>query len=174
VMAIHQDSYRMSHSSLNLKKEKIIVVTPASLVENWKKEIVKWLGSERLKPLSVGGDASKSMASSIIQQFKSSSMEVHPLLMISYERFRQCGDLLQSVPCGLIICDEGHRLKNSQIKTSQAINALATKRRIILSGTPIQNDLDEFFAMCDFCNPGILGTQTSFKKNFTNPIMRSR
>lgn len=50
---------------------------------------------------------------------------------------------------GLVVCDEGHRLKNSQIKTSIALTEIATPRRLILSGTPIQNDLDEFYAMVD-------------------------
>ena len=47
----------------------------------------------------------------------------------------------------LVVCDEGHRLKNAAIKTSVAVNDLPTMRRLILSGTPIQNDLDEFYAM---------------------------
>lgn len=63
----------------------------------------------------------------------------------------------------LVICDEGHRLKNAQIKTTQAVKAMSTPRRIILSGTPIQNDLDELYAMVDYINPGILGTILVYK-----------
>jgi SNF2 family DNA or RNA helicase len=51
----------------------------------------------------------------------------------------------------LVVCDEGHRLKNNKIKTAQAVNALATKRRIILSGTPIQNDLGLLFIYLFVC-----------------------
>ena len=52
--------------------------------------------------------------------------------------------------------------------------ALKTPRRIILSGTPIQNDLSEFHAMADFCNPGLLDDYSSFKKIFETPILNSR
>ena len=58
----------------------------------------------------------------------------------------------------MLICDEAHRLKNNETKTSVSLNKLATARRCLLSGTPIQNDLQEFYAMVDFCNPKLLGT----------------
>lgn len=74
----------------------------------------------------------------------------------------------------LIVCDEGHRLKTANIKTAQAIRSLSTKRRIILTGTPIQNDLGEFFAMIDFVNPGLFDNYGLFKKVFEDPIVRSR
>lgn len=52
-----------------------------------------------------------------------------------------------SPPIGLVICDEGHRLKSGNNKTTSMFSAIKTPRRIILSGTPIQNDLGEFHAM---------------------------
>jgi DNA repair and recombination protein RAD54B len=52
--------------------------------------------------------------------------------------------------------------------------ALRTPRRVILSGTPIQNDLGEFHAMADFCNPGLLDSYAAFKKIYETPILRSR
>ena len=52
---------------------------------------------------------------------------------------------------------QGHRLKNAASQTYEALNQLQTKRRIIVSGTPIQNDLTEYFALLDFVNPGLLG-----------------
>ena len=67
-------------------------------------------------------------------------------------------------PIGLIICDEGHRLKSAGAKTTQALQSLNTARRIILSGTPIQNELSEFHAMVDFVNPGLLDSYNTFKK----------
>jgi hypothetical protein len=52
---------------------------------------------------------------------------------------------------------QGHRLKNSENQTYQALNGLNAKRRILLSGTPIQNDLLEYFSLVHFVNGGILG-----------------
>lgn len=57
--------------------------------------------------------------------------------------------------CDLLICDEAHRLKNAETATNQALGALKCRRRILLSGTPMQNDLEEFYAMTDFTNPGV-------------------
>ena len=65
---------------------------------------------------------------------------------------------------GLVICDEAHRLKNSKgNKTINALKSISTRRRVLLTGTPVQNKLEEFFAMADFCNPSILQDLTTFK-----------
>ena len=63
----------------------------------------------------------------------------------------------------MIICDEAHRLKNDKTLTTQSLAKLACRRRILLSGTPMQNDLEEFFAMVDFTNPGLLGDASQFR-----------
>lgn len=57
-----------------------------------------------------------------------------------------------------IFSTQGHRLKNSENQTYQALMALNCKRRVLLSGTPIQNDLLEYFSLLHFVNQGILGT----------------
>ena len=74
----------------------------------------------------------------------------------------------------LILCDEGHRLKNSENQTYQALASSSAKRRVLLSGTPIQNDLLEYFSLIHFVNTGILGTAQEFKRRFENPILRGR
>lgn len=119
--------------------------------------------------------AIKSGASSsdILREFNL-GIRRHPVCILSYERVRTLGNNLAKGQFDLIVCDEGHRLKSGQIKTVQVLRNLTTRRRIILSGTPIQNDLSEFHAMVDFVNPGILGTYATFKRVFEEPIMRSR
>ncbi|TPX58427.1 hypothetical protein PhCBS80983_g03112 [Powellomyces hirtus] len=69
---------------------------------------------------------------------------------------------------------QGHRLKSAQMRTAQAISSLQTKRRIILTGTPMQNDLGEFYSMVDLVNPGILGSPSTFKRVYEDVILRSR
>jgi DNA repair and recombination RAD54-like protein len=76
--------------------------------------------------------------------------------------------------CDLLVCDEAHRLKNSDNQTSRALNSLPVKRRVLLTGTPMQNDLQEFYAMVDFTNPGILGTPEEFRRKTLFPILRGR
>ena len=58
--------------------------------------------------------------------------------------------------------------------TFQALTALNVQRRVILTGTPIQNDLSEYFALLNFANPEYLGTKLDFKKNFESKILRGR
>ncbi|KPI37056.1 DNA repair protein rhp54 [Cyphellophora attinorum] len=83
-------------------------------------------------------------------------------------------DDLKDVNIGLMLCDEGHRLKNCESNTYTALTSLKVERRVILSGTPIQNDLTEYFALLDFANPGYLGTRADFRKKYELPILRGR
>ncbi len=69
---------------------------------------------------------------------------------------------------------QGHRLKNCENQTYTALTQLSTQRRVLLSGTPIQNDLLEYFSLLHFVNSGILGTTSQFKRKFETPILRGR
>ncbi|KAF9985759.1 helicase, partial [Mortierella antarctica] len=145
--------------------KRALVVCPASLIMNWQKEFKKWLGNERLRVFAVD-------SKSTITDFTLG--KVYPVMIIGYEKLRTVQEELKNANFDIIICDEGHRLKTANIKTAQAIRTLSTKRRVILSGTPIQNDLGEFFAMIDFVNPGLLENYSAFKRVFEDPIVRSR
>ena len=74
----------------------------------------------------------------------------------------------------LLICDEAHRLKNDATATTQSLAQLPCKRRVLLSGTPMQNDLFEFYAMVNFINPGVLGDAKYFRKTFERKILHGR
>ncbi|RLW13469.1 hypothetical protein DV515_00000405, partial [Chloebia gouldiae] len=145
--------------------KRALVVTPGSLVKNWKKEFQKWLGSERIKVFAVDQDHK-------VEEFISSPL--YSVMIISYEMLLRSSDQIQAVEFNLLICDEGHRLKNSTIKTTTALTSLSCERRIILTGTPIQNDLQEFYALIEFVNPGILGSLSTYRKIYEEPIVRSR
>ncbi|XP_066034754.1 DNA repair and recombination protein RAD54B isoform X2 [Chamaea fasciata] len=145
--------------------KRALVVTPGSLVKNWKKEFQKWLGSERIKVFTVDQDHK-------VEEFISSPL--YSVMIISYEMLLRSLDQIQAVEFNLLICDEGHRLKNSTIKTTTALTSLSCERRIILTGTPIQNDLQEFYALIEFVNPGILGSLSTYRKIYEEPIVKSR
>lgn len=98
----------------------------------------------------------------------------YPVLIASYETLRTLGAELAGCEIGLLVCDEGHRLKNGESQTFASLTTLRVQRRVILSGTPIQNDLSEYFSLLNFANPDYLGTKADFRKNFENAIIRGR
>jgi len=118
----------------------------------------------------------KEQTSKEISNFVSASgrLITNPVLIISYETLRAYAPVIKKCEIGLLLCDEGHRLKNPESQTYLALNDLNAKRRVILSGTPIQNDLTEYFALLNFAIPQVLGTQNDFRRNFENPILRGR
>jgi DNA repair and recombination protein RAD54B len=146
---------------------KALIVCPVTLIVNWQKEFRKWLGNERIGVFVVDGKRTRMTDFTMGKSYS--------VMIIGYERLRTVQEELQKGSgIDIVIADEGHRLKTVQNKSAKAIQSLNTTKRIILSGTPIQNDLTEFFAMVDFVNPGILGSFKGFMKEFEGPIVKSR
>ncbi|KAJ5971877.1 Rad54 N-terminal [Penicillium vulpinum] len=173
--------------------QKCVIACPSSLVGNWANELgefcvipyflsaqltvsVKWLGKDATTPFAIDGKATKAELITQIKQWAIASGRgiVRPVLIVSYETLRMYADTLSDTPIGLLLCDEGHRLKNKESLTWTALNQLNVTRRVILSGTPIQNDLSEYFALLHFANPNLLGSQAEFRKRFELPILRGR
>ena len=143
-----QQQKRMSSRNLNVKH--VIIICPTSLVANWMNEFNKWLG-EKVQCIAADGNSQKEKLKQIRRFTKDRLNKVHALI-ISYETFRIYVDEFQGNGiCDLLICDEAHRLKNDQTRVNQALNSLLCDKRVLLSGTPMQNDLDEFFVMSSFC-----------------------
>lgn len=153
---------------------KAIIVCPSSLVKNWYNEFTKWLG-HRVNALALD-NGSKETTTKLLEQFMASQSQRTgtPVLILSYETFRSYATILNGSEVGMLLCDEGHRLKNCENLTYTALMGLQTKRRVLLSGTPIQNDLTEYFSLINFVNPGMLGTRMDFKKQYENIILRGQ
>lgn len=147
--------------------KKALIVCPVTLINNWRKEFRKWLGNERIG-VFVFDDKRKRLTDF-------TRGRAYSIMIVGYEKLRTVQEgLARGAGVDIIIADEGHRLKTLQNKSGQAIQNLNAAKRVILSGTPIQNDLREFFAAVDLVNPGILGTFKAFIREFETPIVRSR
>lgn len=149
--------------------DKVLIVCPLSLVANWRREFRRWIGRSSIGVLAVEGDGRAE-----VSRFVSGSQ--YQVLILGYERLRNCAaDLAKAQrSIGLIVCDEGHRLKSAHAKTTRCFDVFSTRRRILLTGTPIQNDLREFYAMVNFVYPGLFDEYPVFRRVFEEPIVRSR
>jgi DNA repair and recombination RAD54-like protein len=169
--------YTLLKTGITANKEptckRIIVVCPCSLVKNWENEFVKWLGVGAVKALGLSEGDRKTIEKNIDIFVRTKMFNV---LICSYECVRAHIGRFTKHPdcCDMLVCDEAHRLKNSENQTSRALNSLPVKRRVLLTGTPMQNDLTEFFSMVDFTNPGVLGTLEEFRKGTLFPILRGK
>lgn len=118
--------------------KRVIVVCPCSLVKNWENEFIKWLGPGAVKTLALA-EADRATVQKNMDVFVKTKM--FQILICSYECIRAHVGRLNKYPdcCDLLVCDEAHRLKNNDNQTSRALDSLPVKRRVLLTGTPMQN-----------------------------------
>lgn len=142
--------------------KRALIVCPASLIQNWKNEFNKWIGEIRLKIYVVDSN-STSINDFILGR-------VFSVMVIGYEKVKTMIKSILKANFDIVVCDEGHRLKNRTSGINMALSSIPTKRRLLLSGTPIQNDLAEFYSMVEWVNPGSLGSFADFNRQFIQPI----
>jgi SNF2 family DNA or RNA helicase len=147
-------------------KKPTLLVCPTSVVGNWQKEAARFTpdlpvmihhGAQRKK-----GDAFRKEA------------EKYALVLSSYSLLYRDTELLRQVPWAAVILDEAQNVKNPQAKQSQAARSLGADWRLALTGTPVENHVGDLWSISEFLNPGFLGTQAAFKRNFFIPIQGNR
>uniref|UniRef100_A0A8C4F195 BTAF1 RNA polymerase II, B-TFIID transcription factor-associated n=1 Tax=Dicentrarchus labrax TaxID=13489 RepID=A0A8C4F195_DICLA len=144
-----------------------LVVCPPTLTGHWVDEVGKFCTKEFLHPLHYTGPPTERMR--LQHQVKK-----HNLIVASYDVVRNDIDFFRNIKFNYCILDEGHVIKNGKTKLSKAIKQLAANFRIILSGTPIQNNVLELWSLFDFLMPGFLGTERQFAARYGKPILASR
>ena len=141
-----------------------LVVCPMSLVGNWQRE------TERFAPdLSVyvhhGPDRLDGRA--FTRHAKKAD-----LVLSTYGLAARDQQLLATVPWRRLVLDEAQQIKNSAARTTQSVRAIPAERRIAMTGTPVENRLAELWSIMQFLNPGLLGSEKSFRERFAIPIER--
>lgn len=99
-------------------------------------------------------------------------LEKGHVLVTTYSGLETYHKLITEVEWQYAVLDEGHKIKNPDTAVTLLCKNLTTRNRIILSGTPMQNNMTEIWSLMDFVHPGILGTLVDFKINFEEPINR--
>ncbi|WP_414567257.1 DEAD/DEAH box helicase [Nostoc sp. CCY 9925] len=139
-----------------------LLVCPTSVLGNWEREVKKFAPS--LKVLEYHGDK-RPKGKAFVEATKK-----HDLVITSYSLIHRDIKLLESVPWQIIVLDEAQNVKNSEAKQSKAVRQLAATFRIALTGTPVENRLQELWSILDFLNPGYLGNRQFFQRRFAMPI----
>lgn len=140
---------------------KFLIICPASLIYNWKKEFEKFAPDIKLMiHHGTGRD---------FDDFRKSDFQV---LISSYSIIRNDIDDFLKIVWDAVILDESHHIKNLRAKQTQAVLKLFGKRRVILNGTPIMNSVSDLFPQLNFLLPQLFNSEKKFKDEFEKPIQK--
>ncbi|XP_014666472.1 PREDICTED: DNA excision repair protein ERCC-6-like [Priapulus caudatus] len=142
-----------------------IIVTPTTVMHQWVMEFHIWWAPFRIAVFHDTGNFVGSKASLVqdIQRDKG-------VLITSYAGVVQHQKMLVKYDWHYVILDEGHKIRNPDAQATLAVKQFRTPHRLILSGSPVQNNLKELWSLFDFVFPGKLGTLPVFMQQFSVPI----
>lgn len=144
-----------------------LIVCPSTLVGHWAYEIEKFIDRSVIITLQYVGSVQERM--SLQGQFNN-----HNVIITSYDVVRKDIDYLGKLAWNYCILDEGHIIKNPKSKITCAVKQLKAEHRLILSGTPIQNNVLELWSLFDFLMPGFLGSERQFQATYGKPLLASK
>ncbi|GMG08494.1 unnamed protein product [[Candida] boidinii] len=142
-----------------------IIVCPPSLTGHWEQEFNQY--SPSLKILVYAGSPS-------IRNSLRGQLDKVDVVVTSYDVVRNDVEVVSKIDYNYCVLDEGHIIKNAHTKLTKSVKRLKSEHRLILSGTPIQNNVLELWSLFDFLMPGFLGTEKVFNEKFSKPITLSR
>jgi len=134
-----------------------LVVAPATLIENWRREIARFAPS--LRVLAHVGKARAGVAQ-ILQRFD--------VVLVSYETMMRDESMFSEVSWGIVALDEAQNIKNPTATRTLAAKRLRAATPIAITGTPVENRLHDLWSIVDYCLPNLLGTLAEFEANYSN------
>lgn len=139
------------------KNARSIVICPTSLVYNWIEEFNKF--NPKLKVLAVDGNPTQ--RKKLIE-----GSGKHDILVTSYSLVQKDIEHYQSISFSYAILDEAQNIKNRGTRNAKSVKQLKAAHRLVLTGTPIENSLDELWSLFDFLMPGLLSSYDRFNEKF--------
>ena len=143
----------------------VLLVCPTSVVGNWRKEAQRFAPS---LPVLVHHGIARTRGPEFVEEAGR-----HALVVSSYSLVHRDIEILKEVPWSGIILDEAQNIKNPETQQSRAVRSLTADYRIALTGTPVENNVGELWAIMEFLNPGFLGSAAEFRRSFLLPIQKS-
>lgn len=144
-----------------------LIICPSTLVGHWVFEIEKFIDASVITTLQYVGSSQERV--SLRSQFHK-----YNVIVTSYDVIRKDIDHLRQLFWNYCVLDEGHIIKNAKSKITCAVKQLKAQHRLILSGTPIQNNVLELWSLFDFLMPGFLGTERQFQATYGKPLVAAR
>jgi SNF2 family DNA or RNA helicase len=139
-----------------------LVVCPTSVIGNWQREAERFApGLPALVHHGVGrgkGEAFREAANK------------HGLVITSYALLLRDLEHFSAVDWSTLVLDEAQNIKNPETRQARSARALPAAHRIALTGTPVENNVGDLWSIMEFLNPGLLGTQADFKRDYFIPI----
>jgi superfamily II DNA or RNA helicase len=140
-----------------------LVVCPTSLVHNWVAEAAKF--TPKLRVLTLHGPDRHARFAGIPQ---------HDLVVTSYALIRRDAEQYRDLEFDTVILDEAQHIKNRATQNAQAVKAVRSRHRLVLTGTPLENSVLDLWSIFDFLMPGYLGAAKDFHERYEVPIARDR
>lgn len=139
------------------KKGLTLIVCPTSLLYNWKEELAKF--NPQLKALVI--DGTPAARKKMIEQ-----MGKYDVMITSYTLLQKDVELYKTTVFSYVVLDEAQHIKNRGTRNARSVKMVSADHRLILSGTPIENSLDELWSLFDFLMPGFLGSYERFIEKY--------
>jgi superfamily II DNA or RNA helicase len=133
-----------------------MVVCPASVINNWCNEIVKF--APTLNPIVLKPGSTRKETFAALSSFD--------VLVVSYGLLQSEEENINAIDWSMAVLDEAHAIKNTNTKSSKAAMGIKAGFRLALTGTPVQNHLGELWNLFQFCNPGLLGSLQHFTDRY--------
>lgn len=150
-----------------------LLIMPTSLITNWTKEFSKWTPGMRVKEFHGTSKGERSRNLGKVQRRGGVVITTYTMLMNNWQQLSSYNG--KEFTWDYVILDEAHKIKTTTTKTAKSAYAIPSKHRVLLTGTPVQNNLKEMWSLFDFaCQGTLLGTAKTFKTEYENPITRAR
>ncbi|XP_030065535.1 DNA excision repair protein ERCC-6-like [Microcaecilia unicolor] len=151
----------------------VLLVMPTTLISNWAKEFAKWTPGMRVHEFHGTSKNERTKNLEKIQRKGGIIITTYQMLINNWQQLSSYN--AREFVWDYIILDEAHKIKTSSAKTTKCAHSIPAKNRILLTGTPVQNNLREMWSLFDFaCQGTLLGTSKTFKMEYENPITRAR